>query len=550
MRLIMDDISKAEDTNWDIGKQRADIIKPLAEISICPRKKILEAANTLKLSERYIYKLIRNYRESHGILTSLIPQRPNGGKGKPRLFQNQESLIEQVIDKLYLNNQKLKPARIIEEIRKQSFEQNIITPSEATIRRRICKIPLVKLQKREEDSTSLLPIVGNFPKVDYPLSVVQIDHTLVDIILVDPIDRLPIGRPYLTIAIDVYSRCIAGFILSLEAPSATSVGLCLTHIAMDKELWLTINNIDASWPIHGKPNIIYVDNGSDFHSTALTRGCLQHGIQIEYRPLGKAHYGGIIERVIGTLMKLIHTLPGTTFSNVTERGTYPSDTKACLTLQELERWLTISITKYYHVRLHKGTNETPMQRYKNGLELMRQNKQTLYRPQNGKAFLIDFLPISYRKLRRDGFMLDHITYYSNTLRPLIAERERYGKFLIRRDPRDLSRIYVDLPDQQGYLEVSYRILSHPAISLFEHRIALKRLKDAGKQHVQESVLFKAIDEARSIVKTAASTTRSVRRNRTRIQENKKAQPKAVSRSVAPENQDNSIESFTDIEIWK
>ena len=550
MRLIMDDISKAEDTNWDIGKQRADIIKPLAEISICPRKKILEAANTLKLSERYIYKLIRNYRESHGILTSLIPQRPNGGKGKPRLFQNQESLIEQVIDKLYLNNQKLKPARIIEEIRKQSFEQNIITPSEATIRRRICKIPLVKLQKREEDSTSLLPIVGNFPKVDYPLSVVQIDHTLVDIILVDPIDRLPIGRPYLTIAIDVYSRCIAGFILSLEAPSATSVGLCLTHIAMDKEPWLAINNIDASWSIHGKPNIIYVDNGSDFHSTALTRGCLQHGIQIEYRPLGKAHYGGIIERVIGTLMQLIHTLPGTTFSNVTERGTYPSDTKACLTLQELERWLTISITKYYHVRLHKGTNETPMQRYKNGLELMRQNKQTLYRPQNGKAFLIDFLPISYRKLRRDGFMLDHITYYSNTLRPLIAERERYGKFLIRRDPRDLSRIYVDLPDQQGYLEVSYRILSHPAISLFEHRIALKRLKDAGKQHVQESVLFKAIDEARSIVKTAASTTRSVRRNRTRIQENKKAQPKAVSRSVAPENQDNSIESFTDIEIWK
>jgi len=550
MRLIMDDISKAEDTNWDIGKQRADIIKPLAEISICPRKKILEAANTLKLSERYIYKLIRNYRESHGILTSLIPQRPNGGKGKPRLFQNQESLIEQVIDKLYLNNQKLKPARIIEEIRKQSFEQNIIPPSEATIRRRICKIPLAKLQKREEDSTSLLPIVGNFPKVDYPLSVVQIDHTLVDIILVDPIDRLPIGRPYLTVAIDVYSRCIAGFILSLEAPSATSVGLCLTHIAMDKEPWLAINNIDASWSIHGKPNIIYVDNGSDFHSAALTRGCLQHGIQIEYRPLGKAHYGGIIERVIGTLMQLIHTLPGTTFSNVTERGTYPSDTKACLTLQELERWLTISITKYYHVRLHKGTNETPMQRYKNGLELMRQNKQTLYRPQNGKAFLIDFLPISYRKLRRDGFMLDHITYYSNTLRPLIAERERYGKFLIRRDPRDLSRIYVDLPDQQGYLEVSYRILSHPAISLFEHRIALKRLKDAGKQHVQESVLFKAIDEARSIVKTAASTTRSVRRNRTRIQENKKAQPKAVSRSVAAENQDNSIESFTDIEIWK
>ena len=95
----MYDISKAEGTNLDIGKQHVDIIKPLAKISICLRKKILEAANTLNLSERYIYKLIRNHRESHGILTSLIPQKPSGGKGKLRLSQHQETLIEQVIDK-------------------------------------------------------------------------------------------------------------------------------------------------------------------------------------------------------------------------------------------------------------------------------------------------------------------------------------------------------------------------------------------------------------------------------------------------------------------
>ncbi len=35
--------------------------------------------------------------------------------------------------------------------------------------------------------------------------------------IVDPIDRLPIGRAYLTVAIDVYRHCIARFILSLEA---------------------------------------------------------------------------------------------------------------------------------------------------------------------------------------------------------------------------------------------------------------------------------------------------------------------------------------------
>lgn len=550
----MGDISNIEDANWDIGKKRADIIKPLAENSFCTQAQVSEAANALKLSERYIYRLIRNYRESHGILTSLIPQKPNGGKGSARLSENQESLIDKVIDKFYLNSQKLKPAKIIEEIRKQSFETNTLAPSEATIRRRINNISSIELRKRGEDNNSTKPITGSSPNAKYPLSIVQIDHTLVDIMIVDPIDRLPIGRPYLTVAIDVYSRCIAGFILSLEAPSATSVGLCLTHIAMDKDIWLAAHNIDSSWPIHGKPNLIYVDNGSEFKSKALIRGCAQHGIQVEYRPLGKPHYGGIIERIIGTLMQLIHTLPGTTFSNVAERGSYPSDIKACLTLAELEQWLTIAITKYYHMRLHQSIHQTPMHRYKHGIELMRNNKQSILYPQNAKAFLIDFLPIYYRQLRRDGFMLDHIAYYNNALRPFIQERERYGKFLIRRDPRDLSRIYVILPEKQGYLEVPYRTLSNPAISLFEHRLALKRLKDKNKQQVDEASLFKAIDESRHIVMKAAKVTRSVRRSRARIQENKKVQYKPITAQYEVKKEiksdDSAEEPFNDIEIWK
>lgn len=386
--------------------------------------------------------------------------------------------------------------------------------------------------------------------MDYPLSVVQIDHTLVDVIIVDPIDRLSIGRPYITIAIDVYSRCIAGFVLSLEAPSAVSVGLCLTHIAMDKTPWLAMLEIDTSWPIHGKPSIIHVDNGSDFHSTALTRGCLQHGIKIEYRPIGKPHYGGIIERVIGTMMKLVHTLPGTTFSNIKKRGDYPSDTRACLTLSELEKWLIIAITKYYHLRLHTGISQTPIKCYETGLAMIKQHGKKLFYINDKKAFLIDFLPIIYRTLRRDGFMLDHIVYYNNALRSLIEKRDKYGKFLIRRDPRDLSRIYIYLEEEKSYLEVAYRSLSRPAISLFEHRLALKKLKTVGKMEINESNLFKAIDEMRNIIKTAASKTRSMRKNRARIEENLKVQPKAVVKLNEANIDNNNTEAFNNIEVWK
>ena len=547
----MDDISKINDKIWSMGEQRAEIIAPLAKSSICSRQMVLEASNKLKLSTRYVYRLVRNYRQSHGLMTSIIPQKPSGGKGRSRLSKQQEELINQVIDEFYLTSQKLSPAKIVEEIKKQCFEKQIEFSSEITIRRRLGSLSLAQLQKRGQDSTSTEPIIGKFPKVDYPLDVVQIDHTLVDVIIVDPIERLPIGRPYVTFAIDIYSRCIAGFTLSLEAPSAVSVGLCLTHIAMDKAHWLKMLEIDTLWPIHGKPNIIHVDNGSDFHSNALTRGCLQHGIKIEYRPIGKPHYGGIIERVIGTMMKLIHTLPGTTFSNIKEKGNYPSENEACLTLNELERWLIIAITKYYHLRLHTGISQTPLKLYESGLVAMEQRGKKLSYINDKKAFLIDFLPIIYRSLRRDGFMLDHITYYSNSLRPFVTNRDKYGKFLIRRDPRDLSRIYVYLEEEKSYLEIPYRSLSHPAISLFEHRLALKRLKTIGKEQVSENSLFKAIDEMRHIVKTAVSKTRSMRKNRTRMQENAKVQPQAAytTESDQANIDENNTKAFDNIEVW-
>jgi len=546
----MENISNVTDIHWNIGKKRADVIRPLAEQRKCSKSAVLEAAKALQVSERYVYQLIRDCRVSQGALTSFVPKKPEGGKGRSRLAQSQECLLHEVIKDLYLTSQKLKPTFIVEEVRKRCAEKGIVAPSEATIRRRLFAIPKDQLRGRKEKQRR--SILGGFPEVEHPLSLVQMDHTLVDIILVDPLDRLPIGRPYLTIAIDVYSRCIAGFVLSLEAPSAISVGLCLTHMAMNKDSWLSLHEIDASWPIYGKPDVIYVDNGTEFHSEALIRGCEQHGIRIEYRPPGQPHYGGIVERIIGTLMCLVHTLPGTTFSNTAMRGKYNSDKQACLTLSELERWLTIAITKYYHLKLHKGLQLPPLKRYEQGIAQMKNAHMEFLPIKNEKAFLIDFLPAIHRSLRRDGFMLDHIVYYTNALRPFIHNKEKYGKFLLKRDPRDLSRIYMYLPEEKGYIEVPYRTLSRPAISLFEHRLALKRLKEHGKRQVHESELFKAIDEMRDIIKMAASSTRSARRSRMRMQENQKAQrPTPITNQQHYfETENDSVIAFTDIEAWK
>jgi len=177
---------------------------------------------------------------------------------------------------------------------------------------------------------------------------VQIDHTPVDLVLVDDVHRRPVGRPWITLAIDVYSRMVAGFYVSFDPPGAMSVGLCLAHAILPKETWLTKHDVTTSWPVWGVMNAVHADNGKEFHSRMLKTACENYDIDLQWRPVARPHYGGHIERLLGTFSQDIHALPGTTFSHPTARGTYDSDKTSALTLSEFERWLAIYIVEVYH----------------------------------------------------------------------------------------------------------------------------------------------------------------------------------------------------------
>jgi len=101
-----------------------------------------------------------------------------------------------------------------------------------------------KRLSRKGSSQKYAPKTGSFPGADYPNAVVQIDHTPVDIIVVDEEHRLPIGRPFLTIASEVATKMISGFEMTLEQPSASSAGLGLAHAILPKEGWLARRGID------------------------------------------------------------------------------------------------------------------------------------------------------------------------------------------------------------------------------------------------------------------------------------------------------------------
>ena len=172
------------------------------------------------------------------------------------------------------------------------------------------------------------------------------------------------------------------------------------------------------------------------------------------------------------------------------------------------------------------------------------------RLEQSRAFVIDFLPVVWRTLQRHGFMLDHIAYYSDALRPLIGQPQQ-GKFLIRRDPRDVSRVYVRDPASGHYLEVPYRTLSRPSLTLWEHRQVVKRLRERGLERVDEAAIFRAVEEMRQRTHEAAATTRAARRMAERLRQAQAAGPPRAPASLPPPlaTRQGEAKPFEDIEPW-
>jgi putative transposase len=360
------------------------------------------------------------------------------------LQQDREQLLGTCIQEFYLNPERPRLAALMLEVRRRFAEQDLPAPNYRTVCRRVESLDLRAVTTKREGSKKagelFGPVAVSTLQPEQPMDVLQIDHTPVDVIVVDQQKRLPIGRPWLTLAIDVKTRMVAGFHVSLWSPSTISVSLALSQAVLPKASWLADRELQTlEWPVHGLPRTIHVDNAKEFHAEALVRGCQEYGIFLDHRPPGRPHFGGHIERLIGTIMGAVHLLPGTTFSNVGEKGSYASEDRASLTLPELERWLALQIAGVYHLSVHSALGMTPLAAWQRDAEKAAPPRD----PSDETEFFLSFLPAVPRQIRRDGIHFFNIRYWDNVLSPWAGRLKEtlWAKY----DPRNLSRIYVQDP---------------------------------------------------------------------------------------------------------
>lgn len=516
------DLGDIDDTIWAEAKRRRELIEPLVAGKIKGRTEIEAYGREKGVSYVTLYRWYKSFNASNSLI-SLIPKQRGWKPGGSRLSARMDTIIKEAIKQFYLSKQRLSPQKVINQIRIVCHQHGLTPPADNSIRKRIDELSEKEVLRgrgyREKAKNKFQPKPGQFPNVNYPLDVIQIDHTPMDIILVDDKTRQPIGRPWLTLAIDIYSRMVCGYYLSLDAPSEISVAMCISHCALPKEEWLASKEVEGNWKVWGLPKKIHVDNGADFRTETLKRACLAYGITLEYRPVRVPNYGGHIERLIGTFMREIHQLSGTTFSNIHEKDNYDSTKQAVMTFDELEKWLLNLIVNLYHKRVHNGISMRPEDKWNLGIFGDSQHIGCGLPdiPTNPKQLMLDFMPFEERTIQTTGVTWDGVRYFDFALAPYISQSKqgKTQKFIFRRDPRDISVIYFFNPDSESYIPIPTANHNFPRMSLWQLKEAKEKLKEQGRKNYNEHQIIETMLEMQKIISESEQKTLKTRRKNQR-----------------------------------
>jgi putative transposase len=408
-----------------------------------------------------------------------------GGRSHPLI----EAMIEELSDEFYFDAPEAQisgaAVSIQEEIKKKLAGSPLLegypVPSTRTIRARIAAIGGERRLEHEEGKRAAhlaYKQVMSGPDLLYPMARWEIDHTKIDVNVVDDSGTCVIGRVWLTCIIDHKTRMIAGYLLDSQAPSASSVLAALRFAMLPKtRAQLDALGIESEWPIAGVPTELATDRGKDFLSNSVMRALQAFDIDLAEMPPRTPQYKGRIERFFGTLnTMLFHRLRGTTKSNTAAKGDRKPEEEARLTFAELDSLIGRTICDLYHNKWHSALRCTPLQMWD---RLIKRHPVPHIKtgPEIAQATMLSYEAVA----TRSGIKIEGTRYNSAEVSRVRSHFHAHarGNPIVHAllDPDDISRIHVRDPQNGAIIEIP--ALDAPNLkgtSLRMHRLVMAALK--------------------------------------------------------------------------
>lgn len=302
----------------------------------------------------------RTYRSGGDAMAAVPLYDRRGGRGKSRMSKSTQAEMNAVVDNVYLTTEIRSMKTAHEELVKRLAENpdkklngiELKIPSYSTFRRSILARNQYEVTASRHGAKAAERIFRSSGRTSELYSFNEcweIDHTVLDLMVVDTGSRMVLGRPRITAAIEYTTGSLMGFDIDFSGTSAQAVLNCLRHaIAPKTYLKERFPEVQQDWPCYGVPMVLKMDNGVEFHSRSLKAACFELGIDLQYCPVARAWYKGRIERFFRTLNEnLLNSLPGATGIDLQRRKDVEDANCPVIDLDTLQRILHIWIVDVY-----------------------------------------------------------------------------------------------------------------------------------------------------------------------------------------------------------
>lgn len=373
--------------------ERFKIIRPFFEEGM----PLPTLAQQHDLSTRTLQRWVHQYQQ--GGLVALC-RKPRTDRGMHRVFSSE--LVE-VVEALALQPPRLSVATISRQVADRASQRGLVAPSYDRVYdivRQMAPALLTLAHQGTQVYSQTFDLLYR-REAEAPNEIWQADHTLLDLIVIN--DKGRAQKPWLTVIIDDYSRALAGYMFSFEAPSALHTALVLRQA-----MW---RKAEPRWQVCGIPAVLYTDHGTDFTSQHLEQVCADLNIRPVFSQVAKPRGRGRVERFFNTVnQRLLSRLPGYAPAGYADKATPGLD------LQSLTQAFERFIFEDYHLTPHSGTDTPPQVRWHNGGFLPRM-------PESLEQLDLLLLTVAKpRVIHRDGIRFQGLRYIDLTLAAYIGER--------------------------------------------------------------------------------------------------------------------------------
>lgn len=368
----------------------------------------------------------------------LLPEaRRRGNRGNRLSEESRKLMLESIENDFESLKQKSKYAAWI-AFKHKCEQQGVVAASYKTYRLTVRKRPHFQETLKRKGHRAAYVYESAFWDLDLktprhgdrPFEIGHIDHTELDVELRCSTTDQILGRPWLTLLVDAFSRRILALYLTFDPPSYRSCMMVLRD----------------SVKRHGRlPQVIVVDGGREFESTYFETLLARYECTKKTRPHAKARFGSVCERLFGTTnTQFIHNLSGNTqiMRNVRQvTASVNPKNLATWSLGELHERLGEYLFEIYDRMEHPVLGQSPQDAFAKGLEMTGLRLQRIIR--YDQDFMLCTMPSTIKGTAQicpgKGIKINHVYYWSDAFRDPELEQSRVA---VRYDPFDAGTAYA------------------------------------------------------------------------------------------------------------